>query len=165
MKIIKPPDFLSNLKSKHLLLDTCVFIDAFVSPTEFAKFFKGLKENDIIIVSIDLVKVEFIRGSREIKVFQEKRAYVDDIIDAYLPITNDIFKNMQKLVELFKEEGNTVSVVDLMLGGLLMKYPGNLMLLTRNINDFPTNIFTIRTFFNLFKRKSIQSYGIYYFVD
>ena len=127
--------------------------------------FKGLKENDIIIVSIDLVKVEFIRGSREIKVFQEKRAYVDDIIDAYLPITNDIFKNMQKLVELFKEEGNTVSVVDLMLGGLLMKYPGNLMLLTRNINDFPTNIFTIRTFFNLFKRKSIQSYGIYYFVD
>lgn len=62
---------------------------------------------------------------------------------------------------MYKEEGKGVSIVDLLLGASLIKYQKNLCLITKDIKDFPVNIFRRLTHFSLMGHRSIQSYGVY----
>jgi hypothetical protein len=63
--------------------------------------------------------------------------------------------------EFFKVSPSEVSIVDLLLGATLIKYQKNLCLITKDIKDFPVNIFRRLTHFSLMGHRSIQSYGIY----
>jgi len=63
MKIVTPPDFFQTFKDKHILLDTYVFIDAFLNPSEFGKLFIELRSNGTTLISLDLVKAEFLKGA------------------------------------------------------------------------------------------------------
>lgn len=161
MKIVLPEDFFLILKNHHLLLDTNVFIDTSISTSEFTEFFKQLKLNDVTIVTIDAVIMEFLKGAPDQQKLEAKLALVNEIIETRLPITKEVFDNIETLLRLYKEEGKGVSVVDLLLGGILVQYPKNLFLLTKNTTDFPTNIFNLATYLNLLHRKAIQSYGVY----
>lgn len=163
MKIVLPEDFFLILKNHHLLLDTNVFIDTSISTSEFTEFFKQLKLNDVTIVTIDAVITEFVKGTPDQQKFEAKLALVNEIIETRLPVTKEVFDNIESLLRLYKEEGKGVSVVDLLLGGILVQYPKNLFLLTKNTTDFPTNIFNLATHLNLMHRKAIQSYGVYNF--
>lgn len=166
MKIVTPQDFLLILKNKFLLLDTSVFIDAQISPVEFDKFFNQLKENGTTLMTIDAVLLEFIKGAQDVKKLKEKREFVEQIVESYLHEDRKIFSYAFKLVELYKEEGKGVSMTDFILGATLMYYHrNNLFLLTKNPSDFPTNIFTLKTYLNLFHRKAIHSYGVYSFEE
>ena len=161
MNIIRPLDFFQIIKGNHLLLDTNVFIDAFHHPGEFAKLFNELKDNNITVVTIDVVVIEFLKGASEIKKLEEKKKYVEKIIDAVLPIDKEIIDNVNKLLDIYKIEAKDVSIVDLLLGGVLVKYGKNIFLMTRDIKDFPGNIYRLETYLTLIQRKSIQNYGIY----
>lgn len=161
MKIVLPEDFFSILKNHHLLLDTNVFIDTSINTQEFEQFFNQLRLNNITIVTIDAVIIEFLKGAADKQKLDAKLALVNEIIESRLPTTDGIFKNVQMLLNLYKAEGKGVSVVDLLLGGILVQYPQNLFLLTKNTTDFPTNIFNLATYLNLLHRKAIQSYGVY----
>lgn len=161
MKIITPPDFFQIFKEKHLLLDTSVFIDSFLNPTEFGKFFNKLKTNGATLVSLDVVKIEFLKGAIDSAKFKEKGEFFDQIVDARLPITNDTLLNLYKLVEVYKEDGKSLSVTDLFLGVILTQYKNNLFLMTKNTTDFPTNIFNLFSYLNISYRKGLHTYGIY----
>lgn len=86
---------------------------------------------------------------------------VDEITETRLPVTKDVFDNIYMLIDLYREEGKGASMVDFLLGGMLVRYPQNLFLLTKNTTDFPTNIFNLATHLNLVHRRAIQSYGVY----
>lgn len=161
MKVVLPEDFLSILKNHHLLLDTSVFIDTSINNPEFEQFFNQLRRNNITIVTIDAAVAEFLKGAPDKQKSDAKLALVDEIVETYLPVTKDIFDNIYMLIDLYREEGKGVSIVDLLLGGMLVQYQPNLFLLTKNTTDFPTNIFNLVTHLNLLHRKTIQSYGVY----
>ncbi len=83
------------------------------------------------------------------------------IIDAYLSITKDTYENIYTLIQKFGIDGKGIDMTDLILGGVLMQYPDNLFLFTKNTRDFPTNIYKFISVFNLPQTKSIQTYGVY----
>lgn len=163
MKIVLSEDFFSTLKNCHLLLDTSVFIDTSLNNLEFEQLFNQLRSNNITLVTLDAVIIEFLKGSANPQKLETKSALIAEIIESSLPITKEIFDNVRNLLALYKEDGKSASITDLLLGGMLVQYPDNLFLLTKNTTDFPTNIFNLVTYLNLLHRKSIQSYGVYNF--
>lgn len=161
MKIIIPPDFLQILEGKHLLLDTCVFIDAFLNPTQFGEFFNKLRDADIVLVCIDVVKAEFLKGALSDLKYDEKVSFFEQICNTILPINSNIFANLYPLIKEYKETGKSLSETDLLLGAELKFYGKNLLLLTKNTTEFPTNIFKLETQFNISYTKGLHSYGVY----
>lgn len=161
MEIITPQDFHSVTNGKHILLDTSIFIDAFLHPSQFGDFFNRLKDNNCTLVTIKPVLLEFVKGATTDKKFDEKKGFVDSIIESFLPITDDILDNAFDLVKEYRIEGKDLSLTDFILGGIAVKYKRSIYLLTKDISDFPTNIFTRITYFHLFHRKAIHSFGLY----
>lgn len=68
---------------------------------------------------------------------------------------------MHQLIKLYGQDGNSVSIPDFILGAILIERRDNLQFITRNITDFPTNIFTLKEILNLPLFKSIHTYGVY----
>jgi len=164
MEITTAAELLSTLKDKHLLIDTSVFIDTSKSPSEFRELISKLKSNGVVIVTLDVVKIEFLRGSIDSKSYKDKEELMNDIIDSVLPVNHKtIIENLYKLTQQMKEDGKSASIIDLFLGATLMCYKKNLFLLTKNSRDFPTNIFSLSSIINISKRRTIQCYGVYNF--
>ncbi|MDO8487017.1 MAG: hypothetical protein Q7S45_01880 [Candidatus Curtissbacteria bacterium] len=161
MQIVTPQGFFQTLKNSHLLLDTNVFIDAFHNPGEYGKFFNELKGNGVTLVTVNAVLIEFTKGSFELKIFEEKKKFLDEIIDAIIPLEKGVFDNAIGLLKLYGIEGKDISIVDLLLGGTLVKYGKNIYLMTKDIKDFPANIYKLETHINVIKRKAIHVFGIY----
>lgn len=163
MDILKPADLLSLLKGKNVLLDTNILIDSSIKPTIFNAFLKELKDNATTILTIEPVVFEYLQGAPSEERYKEKREILASIIDDYLPITGDTFDNVHELIKLFGIEGKGIDMTDLLLGGVLMQYPKELFLFTKNTTDFPMNIYNLVSVFNFPHNKSIQTYGVYTF--
>lgn len=164
MKIVIPQEFFPTLKNSYLLLDTNVFIDAFHNPSEFGEFFNELKDNGVTLVTIDTVLIEFTKGSSEPKKLEEKKEYLEKLIDAVLPVDKIVVNHTIELLKRYKIEAKDISIADLLLGGMIVKYSGKMFLMTKDIKDFPTNIYSLETHLNIVRRKSIHNYGIYRFL-
>ena len=163
MQIITPQDFTLVIKNHNLLLDTNIFIDALINPTQITRFLNELKKNGCVLFTTELVTAEFIRGDVNLEKINKKEKIIADAIESYLSITKDTSENVIKLLKLYKEDSKSLSITDLILGSFLMQYPGELFLISKNTADFPTNIFRLETFFTLVHRKALQNYGIYSF--
>lgn len=161
MKIILPSDFFSIVKDKHILLDTTVFIDALTNPTSFVSFLNQLKNSNVTFVTLDVVIVEFTRGAQDERRFREKNKFIEQIIETCLPVTDQISKDAIELANEYHLEGKGVSITDFLLGATLKDYKDNLLLMTRNTNDFPINIFDLSTCFNVVHNRGIFAYGLY----
>ena len=161
MEIILPHDFFQTLKDKRILLDTSVFIDASLHDLQFKKFFNAIRNCPADLVSLDVVRMEFLKGVPNSERYFEKELFFNEIISACLPITEAIFTHGYRLIQQYKEDGKTASVTDLLLGAALMTYKENLLLLTKNTTDFPTNIFSLVSHINIVYRKGLHSYGLY----
>lgn len=160
MQIDYPRTLLPLLKHRHVLLDTNVFIDAFINPVEFAKFFNLLKDNDTILTTIEVVRAEFVKGFATEGKYDERCEVIDNLIEYSMPITSRTFETLDLLVKEYKQEGAALSMTDLLIGATLRFYSGNLLLMTKDLSDFPQNIFKLEGHFQLIHRKAIQSYGI-----
>ena len=163
MEIVLPPNFLSITKNKHLLLDTSVFIDGFAHPSEFARFFNQLRDNNTVIVTIPAVLNEFLKGSTTEVKFKGKKEFVESIVEAILPDVN-LQENVETLIKKYGIESKDLSMTDLYLGATLVKYGKRICLLTRDLTDFPTNIFKRTTFLNVTHTKGIFTFGVYCFI-
>lgn len=161
MGLIIPPDLISSLKYKHLLLDTNVFIDASKHPADFADFFNTLKDSDITVVTIDCVKIEFLRGASGDSEYKEKENYFNDITKIILPTDAAIIRNSYELVKKYKQQGGTIAFTDFYLGANLMKYKSNMYLLSKNTTELPLTIFDLKHIINYPLNKGIFTYGVY----
>lgn len=165
MEIRKQAELLSTLKNKHLLLDTSVFIDTLKNISSFRQFINELKKSDVTIVTLDFIKIEFLKGAIDSKAYKEKEELIGEIVDFVLPISPSVITvNLYNLTKIMKEDAKSASVVDLLIGSVLMHHKSGLFLMTKNSHDFPTNIFNLVSVINISKRKTIQCYGIYNFV-
>lgn len=161
MQIICPPEFHSVIKGHFILLDTNIFIDTLIQPVQFRTFFQEIKKYDVTLVTLEEVKMEFFKGLVDLKQLQQRQLILDSIVEAYLPVSKDMYSLIEKLLTLYGKDGALVSITDLLLGGVLMKYSANTILITKNIRDFPTSIYSIVTYFHLFHTKAIQNYAVY----
>jgi predicted nucleic acid-binding protein len=161
MGLIIPPDLISSLKHKHLLLDTNVFIDASKHPAEFADFFNTLKDSNITVVTIDCVKMEFLRGAPDENKYKEKESYFNSITTIILPTDPEVVKNSYELIKRYKEQGGTVAFTDFHLGANLMRYKSNIFLLSKNTTELPLTIFDLKFIINYPLNKGIFTYGVY----
>ena len=164
MELILPHDFYSTIKNKFLLLDTSVFIDFLLNSAKFGKLFTDLKSNGCSLLTLDAVALEFIKGASDQTSFSKKELIIKDIVDSILPVSKDIWEESMKLLKIYKEDAKTASITDLLLAATLVKYHNTTFLVTKNLNDFPINIFKLETHFNLLHRKGLHSYGVLSFV-
>ncbi|MDP3724412.1 MAG: type II toxin-antitoxin system VapC family toxin [bacterium] len=156
-----PPDFYQVTEHARLLLDTNFFIDALNHAEEFQDFETRLKARGVTFVTIEPVLIEFLKGASNTQEIKKRKDIIENLIDAYLPVNKEIFRHIQVLISRYGQEGKEVSLTDFLLGGALMKYTKGTFLVTRDIRDFPTNIFTRATYFYVAQRRSIQFYGLY----
>lgn len=164
MKIVLPTEFFSVTKDKHLVLDTSVFIDAFIHLKDFGVLFNQLKiEHNVTLVTTEHVLIEFLKGSTTETRLDEKKAFFEKTIDAYLPCAPDLLKSVLELLKLYKIDSKDLSLTDIYLGGLLVKYRKNICLLTKDLTDFPTHIFNRITYATLLETNTIRNYGVYNF--
>lgn len=163
MEIILPQDFLQITRNKHILIDTCMLIDAFGHNKEFGNFFNKLKDNDSTLITTSLVLNEFLKGSSTDEKFNNKKEFVLDIVESILP-TVDVQEYIEILIRKYGIESKDLSEADLNLGGSLARYGKNIFLLTRDLSDFPTTIFSRVSFLNVSFSKGVFVYGLYSYI-
>lgn len=159
MKILTPHDFFSIIKGRGLVLDTSVFIDFLSHPKEFGSFLRDLKNHDVILLTLREVELEFMKGSESDEKLREREELIRSVVEYDMPPSPDVFVEVKRLLSRYKKDGSVLSMTDLLLAGTIVKYPA-LFLVTKNLRDFPTNIFHLKTCFHLLHPKAIHSYAI-----
>lgn len=155
------PKLLLSLKNKYLLLDTNVFIDALIKPSVYRDFFNDLKKSDVTLVTIDLVKYEFLKGAANNEKYKEKEKFLNAIVEAVLPMTPKTFELVYSLIKSYGEDGKAPQMTDLVLGAFLMQFKKNIFLMTKDTTDFIQSIFDLPHIINVPHHKGIHTYGIY----
>lgn len=108
------------------------------------------------------VATEFLRGSDTNEIFVKKNILIVNIIDYFLPITPKILnKEVPSLIDKYGQVGKSTSVTDFILAAQTKVHSRDLCLLTKNPRDFPTTIFSVKTYFLLQLERALQIYGIY----
>lgn len=161
MEILYPLTLIPSLKNKHLLLDTNVFRDAAGSPTVFADFFNKLKKEEVTLTTLDVVKYEILKGSKDGLRYNEKEKQISDIVDMILPTTTVSINFVYDLIKEYGIDGSSLGITDLFLGSMLMQYRKSIFLMTRDTTDFMQNIFNLKFIINAPHKKGIFTYGIY----
>lgn len=161
MRIILAGNFWHVIENQTVLLDTSFFIDALIHPQKFGEFFNHLKSHEIILVTLLSVKAEFLKGTINEAKYETKEKMIDGFVDSYLPEDEKNYENVFELTKRYKEAGKGLSITDLLLGSALLKYPKQLLLMTKNTTEFPLSIFDLKTHLLLSHNKGLQSYGFY----
>jgi predicted nucleic acid-binding protein len=161
MDIIYPAALIPTLKNKHLLLDTNIFRDVAIKPTVFHKFFSELKQAEVTLVTIDLVKYEILKGSSDKNKYIIKEKLINDVTDITVPIRPDTLQLVYQLIKSYGINGSAVHITDLILGAILMQYKKNIYLITRDTSDFIQEIFDLKFIVNATHNKGIFTYGVY----
>lgn len=105
MQIIKPPEFLSEVKNAHVLLDTSVFIDTALHLDEFSSLLNEIKASGATLVTISAVIGEFLEGAANDTVYKQKRQLIDNIIDACIPVSAQNYDSVYDIIRLYRQEG------------------------------------------------------------
>lgn len=161
MEIIYPTTLITSLKNKHLLLDSNVFRDFAMSPEKFSEFFNKLKNNDVTLCGLDVVKFEMLKGSQTIEKYKSREKLLTDILDDILISDIELNSIVYSLIQEFGERGSSLNLTDLYLGAALKRYKQNIYLMTRDTSDFVQNIFDLKFIVNATHTRGILTYGIY----
>lgn len=165
-EILLPQDFFTRLRNKHLLLDSSFFGDYSAYPEMFHGFVNECKANDITFVTIMPVVAEFTRGSDTQAIFTAKTSLINEIIDYLLPVHPNVFGvEVPWLVEKYGQSGKKMSTTDFALAATTKIHKTDLVLVTKNPQDFPTTVFTVDCYFLLRLERALQVYGIYCYKD
>lgn len=159
MKIIYSPKFFTELKHQYLLLDCSFFIDSTIHIDEFEMFISRCRENDITLVTLELVKAEFLKGAENSSKYDIKREFLDRSVNSILPVPPLVYtKHLPDLVKKYGEMGKGTSIVDFMLCATLHYYQTSLFLLTKNPKDFPNTVTDLHSYFLLYNTRALQPY-------
>lgn len=158
----KTTEIQNLLSNKFLFLDTTFFFDAYPNPTLFVDLLRILKASRTEIVTIPLVRLEFLKGSDLIKDFELKNKFINEIVDAVIPSDPQVIKDLEQISIIYRRDSSHLSVTDAMLAASLKRYhPNQSFLLTRNHKDFPTSLFDRKILVPIEYEKEVQVHGIY----
>lgn len=142
-----------------VVLDTNFLIDFYSKQDRFANYFEILRKRNNTIVTIDLVKTEFIRAKSK-DVVEAKVNFFNKIIEDLLPLDNETLKLVQPTIEKYGNDMDGMEIVDIYLACVIQRY-STVYLLTRNHSDFPCRLFDRTHIFNIELDKEIRTYALY----
>jgi predicted nucleic acid-binding protein len=146
-------------KSSTILVDTNFFIDLFSHQTKYRELLSEFESKEIVLVSCDFVKCEFIRTKDKQKL-EEKTKLFNETISTLLPLDIKISELLVPIMAEYSTDLDGIELTDLFLGAFIKRYPG-LYLLTRNHKDFPTRIFTRSHVFSIEHDRDVKTYALY----
>ncbi len=161
MDVTYLPELIPFLKHKHLLLDTNIFRDVSSKPAVFAAFFNELKQSEVTLTTIDMVKYELLKGSSSSTKYKDKEILIHNIVDVTVPIVPKTYDCAYEVIKLYGLDGTALNITDLFLGAITMQYGENICLMTRDTTDFIQRIFNLCYVVNIPNSKGIFTYGIY----
>lgn len=166
IKIIVGRDFIETVRGKFILLDTNIFIDS--STTTFKEHLVDFLQHKIeaTLFTIDTVYLEFVKGSQDDQVFLNRESFLKQFVDNNIvPLTTQVQQDMVDIIKNMKQGGAKASYVDISLGAFIKQYSEkqNTLLLTKNVTDFPLNIYDLKSSFTIFHNSTAHTYGLYSF--
>ena len=129
-------------KDVWIVLDTNFLIDFYSKQDQYAPIFEKLRKRNNTIVTIDLVRTEFIR-SKSKEVVEAKVDFLGKMVETILPLDNETLRLVQPTIEIYASDMDKV------------------YLLTRNHSDFPCRLFSRSNIFNVGLEKDIKTYALY----
>ncbi|TSC83513.1 MAG: hypothetical protein G01um101416_1225 [Microgenomates group bacterium Gr01-1014_16] len=136
-------------KTGWVLVDTNFLIDFFSKKQFYSEFLKSASKSSISIVSIEPVRVEFIRSKNK-DVVRQKSDFFIKVVEALLPLDQEVFSLVQP--------------TDIFLACAIQRY-SQVYLLTRNHQDFPTKLFKRSNIFNIETEKDVKTYALYQYIQ
>ena len=135
---------LNFLDKKFLLIDTSFLIDASKYRAEYTELISMLDAVDCELVSLEAVYYEFMRGGTKQSQASDFHAFFSTVVKgSVLPIDPIVAENVKILTKILIGRKGNISYVDALLLGMVMKYKGEVMLLTRDRTDVLTTLFPI----------------------
>ncbi len=126
----------------------------------------SLKKQDNILLTINAVALEFLKGSRSIQEFNKKKEFLLAILNGeVMTITKDMEDFAIQLSLVLQSPGGSTSPTDFYLASALMKYASGskVYLLTKNHKDFPITLFDRADLVNIDGEHDVQTFGFYRF--
>lgn len=154
---------LKKIKKKTILVDTNLLLYYLRYKQEYYPLLEGFETNDISLVTISPVKIEYYKGTNTNSQLKAKRELYRKTFDMTYPILDDIVKETFKISLAYRDLAKSASSTDLLLAGTLKRFGSKLILLTRNHKDFPTTIFNRVGIINIELERSIHSYSLIQF--
>ena len=163
MKIEPAVGFYDCLEGKSLLLDTSVFIDCLFASNgnKFKKFIEEIKNKEIPLIIPHAVEIEYLKGAKSSDEHTSRKNLIHGIVDQILPYTPDLDLMMEEICKRMGQPGAKASYTDILLGTILKKYHNRLMLLSKNLLDFPSTVYSMESFVTMIYPRSILNYGLY----
>lgn len=159
-------ELIERLTGKILFLDTNVFIGALVSD-EFAVFLADLRgQSDVEFLTISSVVYEFTRGSKTLEEFNDKRQFINDLVDRVISVgpllenaKNDVFSLLMSRLVSSKDSGYT----DFLLATCLYQYSqaDEIFLMTADQRSMPLAIFDVIGTLAATDGHTLRHYGVY----
>lgn len=124
-------------------------------------FVQQIRKSGAVPAWCDPVEIEFTKGV-EPEELQQRYQLLKLLTDQKIPLHDSLYADhMPYLVSRYRREGAKMSLADLYLGALTRRHQTDLLLLSRNLTDFPTNIFSRDSELLIKKRRTIHVYGLY----
>ncbi|KKU78493.1 MAG: hypothetical protein UY06_C0049G0004 [Candidatus Amesbacteria bacterium GW2011_GWA2_47_70] len=158
----KHPRNMGNIplpKGSTILIDTNFFLDLFSHKENYKGFFDTALENEVVFVSCDFVRCEFVRTKEKSKLIDKNNLFIE-IVGTPLPMDKQISELIIPTLEQYAQEIEGVELTDIILGCFLKRYQ-RLYLLTRNHKDFPTRIFERSHIFSIEHGRDVKTYALY----
>ena len=140
-------DELTLPKNSWIVLDTNFLIDFYSKEDRFAIYFDKLRSKNNTIVTIDLVKTEFIRTKNK-DVLEKKVNFFNKVVEDLLPLDQETLKLIQPTMEKYGNDMDGMEIVDIYLACVIQRY-STVYLLTKNHSDFPCRLFDRTYIFNV----------------
>lgn len=160
MKILYPPNLIVEIANSDLFLDTNTFIGAISFPELFEEFFKQLKNNGCVYLTIPSVVFEFTRGVESIQAFNKRAEFITSLSSIY-PIERHL-NDLESLTIVLQRIQGSISYTDFLLLACLYKFPTS-YLISANHKDCPLDILDRKFVITVDTEKDIRNYGIYKF--
>lgn len=152
----------TNLKT--ILLDANFIIDAYRQWGKFQPAIEFLVDNQATLTTTAFVALEVLRGYRSPDELEAKKDFIKELTKGYLlPIVQDTNEiALDKIVRLYGINGGKPHIADLYLAAMTVQYERStgLLILTRNIHDFPDHIFDTVGIIPIETSPCVTIYGI-----
>lgn len=152
-------EFLPDLKSYPLLLDTNFFIESNRHPDQFANLIQHLKSNTNSLFTLEVIKKEFLAGVRTKTDLITLENFFKQMINNVITDMNSFSQNLYTVTKLYRNY-HKISLEDFLITCHMLSNK-NTILLTKNHKDFPRSIFDRTGFIIVEYDAEIQIYGLY----
>lgn len=162
-----------NMKiPRHVLIDTCVFINLIKYPLKTRELFESFLEDDAVLCINDFIYYELIRGANNKTMIDDYNDFMTRRYIHRLPLDPNLRKNYEEILPLYnvvrknskKNKGynfSKITLTDVLNVACLHHYKDKICMLTNDIWDYPPDLCTREKIVSIDFNNSIQTFAMY----